>query len=106
KLEDTARRSPAPLEVLSLDVRDRDEVTRSLSSLISRLGTPKILVNNAGINIRNRAVDKLSPEDFDKVISTNLTGAFNVTHAVLPSMIAARDGLIVSISSIASLRPL
>lgn len=108
KLEKTAQQSPVAGSItpLPLDVADRTRVTSTLESEIKTRGTPAFLVNNAGLNIRQRSVATLSPDDFDKVIQTNLIGAFNVTHAVLPSMLAAHDGLIVNISSVAGLRPL
>jgi len=108
KLEKTAAQAPLAggITPLPLDVADRSGVTSAIESEISKRGAPAFLVNNAGLNIRQRAVAKLTPDDFDKVIQTNLIGAFNVTHAVLPSMLVARDGLIINISSVAGLRPL
>lgn len=108
KLEKTATQSPVAggITPLPLDVADRPLVTSAIESEIKKRGTPAFLVNNAGLNIRQRAVATLSPNDFDKVIQTNLIGAFNVTHAVLPGMLAAQDGLIINISSVAGLRPL
>ena len=44
------------------------------------------LVCNAGMNVRNRSLEVLDPADWDKMIATNFTGAFNLTHAVLPAM--------------------
>ncbi|MBY0587342.1 SDR family oxidoreductase [bacterium] len=108
KLETTRAGSARPDQVwpITVDVADRTAVEREIASAITRAGAPFLLVNNAGVNIRHRRIDVLSPADFDKLISTNLTGAFNVLYAVLPSMREARDGVIVTISSIAGLRPL
>lgn len=108
KLEKTAKQSPMEggITPLPLDVGDRRRVMSTVESEIKKRGTPAFLVNNAGLNIRQRSVASLSPDDFDKVIQTNLIGAFNVTHAVLPAMLAAHDGLIINISSVAGLRPL
>lgn len=108
KLAETARTAvgPGSIHPVPLDITDRPKVDAALRELTSVHGPAWLLVNNAGTNIRHRAVDVLAPEDFDLVIETNLTGAFNVTHAVLPAMMAARDGVIVTISSIAGLRPL
>lgn len=108
KLAETARRSPVAdsIHAVPLDITNRPSVAQSLRGLESAHGPAWLLVNNAGVNIRDRAVDVLKPEEFDSVLQTNLTGAFNMTHAVLPGMIAARDGMILTISSIAGLRPL
>jgi NAD(P)-dependent dehydrogenase (short-subunit alcohol dehydrogenase family) len=108
KLQTTVERAPQPERIRSIavDVADRSATTRGLEKALADWGTPFLLVNNAGTNIKQRRIDLLSPEDFDKLIATNLTGAFNVLHAVLPAMRQAREGVIVTISSIAGLRPL
>jgi NADP-dependent 3-hydroxy acid dehydrogenase YdfG len=64
-----------------------------------------ILVSNAGVNIVERRLEVLSPENWDYLMNVNATGAFNVVHAVLPQMRARKDGVIISISSIAGIRP-
>ena len=108
KLQATAEKSPVAGAIipLPLDVADRIRVNEALAAEIARRGTPAFLVNNAGLNIRDRTVAKLRADDFDKVIQTNLTGAFNITHAILPAMLTAHEGLIINISSVAGLRPL
>jgi NADP-dependent 3-hydroxy acid dehydrogenase YdfG len=108
KLQQTAAQSKDPSRVnpITLDVANRLDVQKGIDAAIAQAGAPFLLVNNAGVNIRQRRIDLLSPEDFDKLIATNLTGAFNLLHAVLPSMRQAKDGVIITISSIAGLRPL
>lgn len=107
KLEATVAGNPGPGRIhhATLDVSARRLVTEVLGEFMERLGTPFLLVNNAGINIRNRASDLLTPEDFDRVVATNLTGVFNVTSTVLPAMRATGDGVVVTISSVAGVRP-
>ena len=58
------------------------------------------MVNAAGINIPNRRMEVLSQQDWDKLISINLTGAFHCTQAVLSQMREQKNGLIVHITSI------
>ncbi|MDB4620188.1 SDR family NAD(P)-dependent oxidoreductase, partial [Akkermansiaceae bacterium] len=72
--------------------------------LFQQIDAPEIVVNAAGINILNRRVEVLTPEDFEKVIAINCTGFFNVLHAALPAMRERKDGLIFNISSIAGKR--
>jgi 2-hydroxycyclohexanecarboxyl-CoA dehydrogenase len=69
----------------------------------SKLGPVDVLVNNAGVFIW-RPFLKLSAEDWDRVIATNLTGAANFCRAVLPGMLERRRGRIVNVASIHGMR--
>ena len=90
--------------VRSCDVSDREAVARVVAEVEGEFGTIDLLVCNAGINTPKRALDVLDPEDWDRLIATNLTGAYNLVHHVLPGMRARKNGLIVQISSIAGRR--
>lgn len=81
------------------DVRDVGALQRLVDEAERRFGRVSILVNNAGI-VRDRTVAKMSDSEWRDVLDVNLTGAFNATRAVLPGMMAARYGRIVSISSV------
>jgi NADP-dependent 3-hydroxy acid dehydrogenase YdfG len=72
--------------------------------VLQTYGSLDVLVCNAGTNVRDRSLDKLSLDDWDLMIATNLTGAFHLVHAFLPSMRARGSGLIIQICSIAGLR--
>jgi NADP-dependent 3-hydroxy acid dehydrogenase YdfG len=63
-----------------------------------------MLVNSAGVNVARRQMSQLNPDDWDRLLAVNVTGAFNCIHAALPGMRARRSGLIVNISSIAGKR--
>ena len=106
KLEETvaAYAGTGSIAVRALDVSARKDVDELVSGVQSEFGPIDILVNNAGVNVRDRSLEKLSPDDWDYLIRVNLTGAFLMTRAVLPSMRQRRDGLIVNISSIAGKR--
>ena len=82
------------------DISDREQV----SSLFEKFGVPDILINSAGINVVKRKVSELSHEDFDRIMAINCTGFFNLVHEALPTMRERKDGLIISISSIAGKR--
>jgi NADP-dependent 3-hydroxy acid dehydrogenase YdfG len=86
------------------DVADRVAVKGMVESVLSDFGAIDVLVCNAGTNVRNRSLAVLTPEDWDLMIATNLTGAFNLVHNVLPSMRARGSGLIIQIDSIAGKR--
>lgn len=107
KLADMAKdfAGPGQIAVRAADVADHGQVVSLMNWVGDNFGAPAILVNNAGVNIKARALDSLSVEDWNRVIAVNLTGAFHMIHAVLPAMRARRDGLIVNISSIAGIRP-
>lgn len=86
------------------DVADRGSVKAMVGRVLEAFGAIDVLVCNAGTNVRNRSLESLSPEDWDKMIATNLTGAFNLVHYVLPSMRARSSGLVVQIDSVSGKR--
>ncbi|MGH2916327.1 MAG: 3-oxoacyl-ACP reductase FabG, partial [Solirubrobacteraceae bacterium] len=81
------------------NVASADDCRRTVAEVIEQHGRLDILVNNAGITIDRTAL-KLSDEDWYKVISVNLSGAFFMSQAVLPHMIERGSGRIINISSI------
>ena len=87
------------------DVTDRPRVEALVEWVIGEYGRIDVLVNNAGVNVVDRTLEKLTPENWDLQMDTNVTGAFNVIHFVLPHMRRRREGLIISISSLAGTHP-
>lgn len=90
--------------VCPCDVADRPAVKQTVATVLEAFGSIDILVCNAGINVNPRSLEKLDPADWDRMIATNLTGAFNLAQAVLPSMRERRHGLVIQISSISGVR--
>lgn len=88
----------------AIDVADREAVEAASNRLLERFGRVDVLVNNAGLNIVNRRLDELTPKDWDHVLAVNLTGAFNMVHAVFPAMRERKDGLIINVASTAARR--
>jgi glucose 1-dehydrogenase len=87
------------------DVSKEDDVVRMVGEAIEGLGAVDILVNNAGIQI-SRPSDKLSSEDFDKVIGVNLRGAFLCAREAIRHLLAEKKpGAIINISSVHQLIP-
>jgi 3-oxoacyl-[acyl-carrier protein] reductase len=80
------------------DVSDPRQAVDLIESATIELGAPTVLVNNAGMNIAG-SVRKQSPDDWDRVIGVNLSGAFYCTHAALPAMYEAGWGRVVFVSS-------
>ncbi|KYG60611.1 beta-ketoacyl-ACP reductase [Bdellovibrio bacteriovorus] len=90
----------AQVHVAQVDVTNRDSVAKAASSLPWAVD---ILVNNAGIT-RDKSFAKMGPEDWDAVISTNLTGLFNVTKTLLEKFNASSNHKrIINISSVVGL---
>ncbi len=89
--------------LLQGDVSKLDVVTELVQKTIDAWGRLDILVNNAGI-ARDNLLLKMSEDDFDKVIATNLKGVFNCTKAVTKIMMKQRGGRIVNMSSVVALR--
>lgn len=87
---------------ISGDVSNFEDAKRMVDQAIEGLGSVDILVNNAGIT-QDTLMLKMTEEDFEKVLKVNLTGAFNMTQAVLKPMIKAREGAIVNMSSVVGL---
>jgi NAD(P)-dependent dehydrogenase (short-subunit alcohol dehydrogenase family) len=85
------------------DVRSPGAAEESVRRVERELGPVDILVNNAGIFVW-RPFLELSPEDWDLVIATNLTGAARFCGAVLPGMVERKSGRIVNVSSVHGMR--
>lgn len=87
---------------ISGDVASGSDAARMVADVIAELGSVDILVNNAGIT-KDKLLLKMTQEDFEQVLAVNLTGAFNMTQAVLKPMTKARQGAIINVSSVIGL---
>ncbi len=85
--------------VAQADVSSFDQVKEMVASIKERFGRIDVLVNNAGIT-RDGLVMRMSEEQFDSVIDTNLGGAFNCLRHVVPIMVKQRFGRIINVSSV------
>ena len=81
------------------DVTDPDQVDAAFAQVESSLGNVEVLVANAGVT-RDTLLMRMSDDDWNQVIATNLTGAFRVARRAARSMIRAKFGRIVFISSV------
>jgi NAD(P)-dependent dehydrogenase (short-subunit alcohol dehydrogenase family) len=86
------------------DVTDPEQVRRLVEDVNSRFGRINVLVNNAGLNIKERTLRELTPERWRRLLAGNLEGAFHCMQAVLPFMRERRDGLIINVNSISGKR--
>ena len=82
---------------------DFPESEKMVSEVIKEFGTADILVNNAGIS-RDNLLLRMTPEQWDKVMETNLKSVFNMTKQVIRPMMKSRKGSIINMSSIIGMR--
>ena len=94
--------APDTAKPYAVDVSDFDAVQKAGEQILADFGRCDILVNNAGIT-RDTLAMRMSSEDWDLVLQTNLKGAFNFTRAVLRPMVKQRSGRIINISSVSGL---
>ena len=108
--EENARRTAEELNIAradsarpyAVDVADHAAVQRIGAQILEDFGKIDILVNNAGVT-RDGLAMRMSIEDWDTVINTNLRGAFNFTQSILRPMIKQRSGRIINITSVIGL---
>jgi len=81
------------------DVSKFEQAQNLGKAVMNHFGRVDILVNNAGVN-RDRTLRRMTPEQWNEVIQTNLNSVFNCTKAVVEPMVAQKSGVIISISSI------
>lgn len=86
-------------EAVQCNVAEYDKAQELIAGVVKKYGRLDILVNNAGIT-RDNLIMKMSEEDFDAVVSTNLKGAFNCIKHVSRQMLKQRSGRIINISSV------
>jgi 3-oxoacyl-[acyl-carrier protein] reductase len=90
------------LEGYKVDVSNFEEVNKVTNQVYEKFGRIDILVNNAGIT-RDNFLTKMTIDDWNKVISINLTGTFNCTKAVIPFMYEKESGVIINVSSVVAI---
>ena len=97
--EDKAVKNPGGAAAYQCNVSDFEACGEMIQDLIKTYGHIDILVNNAGIT-RDGLIMKMSEEDFDKVIDTNLKGAFNTIRHMSRYFLKQKSGRIINISSV------
>lgn len=91
----------ADVLTLNFDIRNRQETETAFKSLPDRWKKIDILINNAGLAVGLSRIDNGEPDDWERMIDTNITGLLNITRLVSAQMVERGDGHIVNISSIA-----
>jgi len=85
------------------DASDFNQANDLIEKVVERFGTVDVLVNNAGIT-RDTLMMRMTEEQWDEVINTNLKSAFNLTKAVIKPMLKARSGSIINMSSVVGVK--
>lgn len=99
KLEEVAQEIGGNARAFPADLKDESQIKSAFKSAISSFGKIDILVNNAGIT-RDQLVMRMKREDWDVVLSTNLTSAYLCTQQAIGSMLKQRWGRIINITSV------
>jgi 3-oxoacyl-[acyl-carrier protein] reductase len=86
------------------DVADPDSIGQAVGDVLARHGVPRVLVNNAGVNI-DKPFLELTRDDWQQVIDINLSGVFWLTRALAGRMLEADDPVIVNIGATTGIRP-
>jgi 3-oxoacyl-(acyl-carrier-protein) synthase III len=87
--------------VVQGDVSNNEDAQKIVRAVLDKWQRIDVLVNNAGIS-NEKSLQKMTDEDWQHVIETNLNGTFNTTSAVLPAMINQRFGRIINVTSVAA----
>jgi 3-oxoacyl-[acyl-carrier protein] reductase len=89
------------VEVIPCDVTILHQLEYAAARVASTFGRLDILVNNAGVGGFNEPLHNMAPEEWDRILNTNLRGVYFAIHAFAPLMIRAYSGHIINISSLA-----
>ncbi|MBU2571606.1 MAG: 3-oxoacyl-ACP reductase FabG [Gammaproteobacteria bacterium] len=84
---------------IKLNVADPDSINAVIKTIYDDFGTPNVLVNNAGIT-RDNLLMRMKDDEWDDIITTNLSSVFRMSKAVLRGMMKAKTGRIINISSV------
>lgn len=90
---------------ITADVGSAEDVARVVRVTVEKLGTPHVLVNNAGVAHRNRPIMEVDEAEFDRMFRVNVKSIFHFVREVAPVMRDAGGGAIINIGSTAGMRP-
>ncbi len=97
--EELSKINESDIKILEVDIKDSENLKKSINSIIESWGKIDILINNAGLT-RDNIILRMSEEDWDDVMDTNLKATFVACKAVSKQMIKQKSGSIINISSV------
>jgi NAD(P)-dependent dehydrogenase (short-subunit alcohol dehydrogenase family) len=101
---DLCRRHGAAVLAVRADVRSAEACEAAVGQALDRFGSVQVLVNGAGIAAPSgKAVHEITEDEWDLMIDTDLTGAWRMMRAVVPSMVARNEGSVINVASTAGL---
>ena len=103
KVQQEIQNSGKKALAIEADVSSEQSVTLMIKRTLEEFGTIDVLVNNAGI-YPSSSIEELTDQSWDRVIGTNLTGAFLCSRAVVPTMLEKKKGRIINLSSTTAFR--
>jgi len=104
KLEETNKLAGGKIHVFVCDGTKHEQVEKTVAAASKTLGGLDILINNAGMNLKERYIRNLTVEAWQQTIQGNLDSAFYFTRLVIPAMLAQKHGHIINISSVSGKR--
>jgi len=102
KLKEELETEGGDIFIYKGDVRDYKAMRIFVEEAKDHFGRLDIIVNNAGI-LRDKALMLMAQEDWNEVISTNLSGTFNLTRAAIVTMMKQKSGIVINITSVAGI---
>ncbi len=103
QLEEELSKNGGTAKGFKSNAADFDAAQKLAEEVVKEFGTVDVLVNNAGIT-RDNLLMRMSEEQYDEVINTNLKSCFNLTKAVLRTMLKAKSGSIINMSSVVGVK--
>ena len=102
KLENELKSDGLEVKSWPSDITDRQKINKTIADILKKYGQVHVLVNNAGLMPFPATLQDTDDNLWDDLVNTNLTGTFNITKAVLPSMLDKKYGRIINISSVSA----